>query len=85
MSILARIKAHGGKIVRDRWTFRLSPGRLKPDAIAWVKAHKREVMGEVWPAFDAWEERAAIMEFDGGLSRPEAESAAYAEVEACST
>lgn len=26
---------------------------------------------------DAWEERAAIMEWDGGLARPEAEQAAW--------
>ncbi len=28
------------------------------------------------PAREAWEERAAIMEFDGGLSRADAEAAA---------
>jgi len=29
---------------------------------------------------EVWEERAAIMEFDGGMDREEAEAAAYADV-----
>jgi len=35
-----------------------------------------------WPAGwrEAWEERAAVMEFDGGLTRPEAEAAAVESV-----
>ena len=31
-------------------------------------------------AFDEWEERAAIMEFDGGMDRATAEAAAYTDV-----
>ena len=80
MSILARIRAHGGEVTRDGWTIRLRPGRLKPDALAWVKAHRDDLLAEVWPERDAFEERAAIMEYDAGMPRAEAEAAAYREV-----
>lgn len=83
MSILARIRANGGDVVLDRWEIRLRPGKMTDAAIAWVKAHKRELLAEIWPEFDRWEERAAIREYDGGLSRADAEQAAYAEVMAC--
>lgn len=83
MSILDRIRANGGEAIRSQWGVKLRPGRLTPDAIAWVCDHKRELMREIWPEFDAFEERAAIREFDAGLSRAEAEAAAYAEVMPC--
>lgn len=85
MSILARIRAHGGDVVRDGWAFRLMPGRLDAKAIAWVRANMDAVKREVWPEYDDFEERAAIMEYDGGLPRPEAEAAAYRRVSSCST
>ena len=45
--------------------------------MAWAESET-----EVTPAQrEAWEERAAIMEFDGGLSREGAEAAAYADVQ----
>lgn len=77
MSILARIRAHGGDVVREGYTFRLRPGRLDAAAVEWVKQNIEAVKAEVWPAYADWQERAAIMEFDGGLSREEAECAAY--------
>lgn len=77
MSILARIRAHGGDVIRDEWRLTLRPGRLDQDAIAWIKAHWIDVCCEVWPEFDQWIERAAIMEFDAGMTRPDAEAAAY--------
>jgi hypothetical protein len=77
LSIIARIRAHGGDVIRQGYTFRLLPGRMDAAAIAWVKARIETVKREVWPAYDQWEERAAIMEFDGELSRAEAEAAAY--------
>lgn len=80
MSILARIRAHGGDVIRDEWRFMLRPGRLKPDAIAWIKRNWTDACIEVWPDFDRWIERAAIMEFDGGRPRNEAEATAYADV-----
>lgn len=82
MSILARIRAHGGEVIRDGWSIRLRPGRLTPSALAWVRAHKLDVLREVWPEADAFEERAAIREYCGGQDRDEAEAAAYAEVTA---
>lgn len=83
MSILARIQANGGEIVRQEWRFTLKPGRLTPDALAWLKKHWRAACAEAWPDLDRWEERAAIREFMGGQSRAEAEAGAYREVVSC--
>ena len=80
MSILARIRAHGGDVIREGYTFRLRIGQLDTDAVQWVKDNIQHVKRELWPGYDDWEERAAIMEFDGGMSRAEAEAAAYQEV-----
>ena len=80
MAILDRIRAHGGDVIRDKWSITLRKGRLTPEALAWVKDHRADLMREVWPEFDDFEERAAIREFDGGMSRADAEAAAYAEV-----
>lgn len=77
MSIVARIRAQGGDVTRDGFRFSLRQGRLSAEHVAWVKDHLDEVKREVWPEFDRWEERAAIMEFDGGMRRDEAEAAAY--------
>lgn len=83
MSILAHIRAHGGEVIREGWSLALRRGRLTSGAIAWVRDHKAELMREIWPEFDEFEERAAIMEFDGGMTRADAEAAAYAEVMQC--
>lgn len=83
MSILARIRSNGGEVVREQWRFRLLPGRLTPDALVWLRERWATVCAEVWPPFGDWQERAAIREFDGGMDRPEAERAAYAEVGGC--
>ncbi|MFD2248913.1 hypothetical protein FHS82_001027 [Pseudochelatococcus lubricantis] len=80
MSILGRIRANGGDIVRDEWRFSLKPGRLKPDAIAWIKRNWTDACSEAWPEFDRWIERAAIMEFEAGMARREAEAAAYEDI-----
>lgn len=77
MSILARIRAAGGNMTRDRYMFRLKHGRLDVKALEWIKENDARVKRELWPLYDAWEERAAIMEYDGGMSRIEAERAAY--------
>lgn len=82
-SILARIQANGGDVVRQEWRFTLKRGRLSQEAIAWVRSRWGDVCQEAWPAFDLWQERAAIMEFDGGMSRADAERAAYSEVSSC--
>lgn len=85
MSIVARIRAHGGDVIRDRFTLRLRTGRLSPDALAWLRKPevRAAVMREVWPEFDDWEERAAIMEFEAGVTRADAEEAAYRRVAGC--
>lgn len=83
MTILARIRANGGDVVRDEWRFSLRRGRLTDAAIAWLTSRWLDLCREVWPAFDEWMERAAIREFDGGQTRPEAERDAYAEVAKC--
>ena len=82
-SILARIQANGGDVIRQEWRFTLRRGRLTTDAIAWVRTRWIEVCREVWPAFDLWLERAAILEFDGGMTRADAERSAYTEVTGC--
>lgn len=81
MSILDRIQANGGDVIRDEWRFSLRRGKLTSEAIAWVKANMQELRREIWPAYDDWEERAAIREYDGGQDRETAEADAYAEVE----
>lgn len=83
MSILARIQANGGDVIRKEWRFSLQRGRLSQEAIGWVRARWADVCREVWPAFDDWMERAAILEFDGGQDRATAEALAYREVEPC--
>ncbi len=85
MSILARIQAQGGDIVRDEWRFTLKPGRLTPEALAWLRVRLRWFIAccEVWPPYANWQERAAILEFDGGMSRADAERAAYADFIPC--
>ena len=80
--ILDRIRAQGGNVIRKGFTFSLRQGRLTPDAVAWVKANLEAVKAEVWPAHEDWQERAAIMEFDGGMTREAAEQAAYDRMEA---
>ena len=76
MSPLAFIRSHGGNVVREGYQFRLRLGRMDAAMIARVKPHMEAIKAEVWPAYADWQERAAIMEFDGGLSRAEAEQAA---------
>lgn len=83
MSILTRVRAHGGDIIRDEWRFRLQRGRLSAEAVVWLRRHWLAACEEVWPLFSLWAERAAIREFDGGQSRPDAERAAYLEVAPC--
>ena len=77
MSIMDRIRANGGEVIRDEWRINLRKGRLSPAALAWVADHRGDLMQEVWPEYDAWAERAAILEFEAWLPRQEAEAAAY--------
>lgn len=83
MSILTRIRAHGGDIIRSEWRFSLKRGRLSAEALAWLRKRWLDACAEAWPAFGEWLERAAIREYDGGQERPNAEIDAYAEVTEC--
>lgn len=83
--ILARIRAHGGEVIRDEWRITLRRGRLSDAAVAWLREPRNQLalLLEVWPEADAFEERAAIREYCCGQTRDAAERAAYAEVRAC--
>lgn len=83
MSILSRIEANGGAVIRDEWRFSLRRGRLTSKALTWLRARWSEACLEAWPLLDTFEERAAIMEHDGGMPREEAERWAYADVTQC--
>ena len=83
MSIMARIRAHGGEVIRDKWRISLRKGRLTAEALTWIAKHRDALMHEVWPEYDAWIERAAIMEFEAGMPREAAERAAYEGVMKC--
>lgn len=80
MSIIDRIRAHGGEVIRTEWRINLRKGRLDAAAVEWLRDRKADLMREVWPEYDEWEERAAIREYDGAMTRAEAEAAAYQEV-----
>jgi len=82
VSVLARIRAHGGDAVRDGFRLKLKRGRLSPDAIAWLQQPeiRDRLHREVWPEVDDWHERAAIREFDGGQEQSVADQMAYEEV-----
>ena len=82
MCILDRIRANGGEVVRDKWSITLRRGKLSNEALLWLKRPevRERLLHEVWPEYDDWQERAAIREFDGGMSREDAEAAAYDDV-----
>lgn len=85
MTILARIRAQGGDVIREEWRVRIRRGRLTDAALEWLREPrvKDALMREVWPQWDDWNERAAIREFDGGQDRATAEAEAYREVMQC--
>lgn len=71
--IVERVRAHGANIYLDGDKLRI-PNRAKlPDgAMAHIRQHGRAIAA--WLDEEAeYEERAAIMEHDGGLTRPVAE------------
>lgn len=78
--ILDRIRANGGEVIRDDYRLILRRGRLSEQAMAWLRDRRCDLMREVWPEYDDWQERAAIREFDGGQDRDEAEREAYREI-----
>lgn len=81
--ILDRIRANGGEVIRDKWNLRIRPGRLSPEALAWVRANTDRIKEEVWPEFDWWMRRSYDHEFVYGRPRDEAQRIAYDEVMGC--
>lgn len=47
---------------------------MTPERVAVLREHKLEVIQFIVPSLDDFEERAAIVEFDGGMSREKAEA-----------
>lgn len=68
------LSADGGKL-----RYEAPAGRLTPELRAALVANKAAILDllETESAREDFEERAAIMEFDGGLSRDEAERTAW--------
>lgn len=85
MSVLARIHANGGDVIRDEWRFTLKRGRLSTEALAWLRKgdHWWRACCEAWALYALWGERAAIREYVGGQLRAEAERDAYRDVTRC--
>lgn len=81
--ILDRIRSKGGQVTRKEWNIVIRRGRLDDGAMAWIKSNRQALMLEVWPEYDAFEERAAIREYCGGQDRQSAERDAYREVMGC--
>jgi hypothetical protein len=81
--ILDRIRANGGEVIRDKWNIRIRPGRLTPEALAWLRTNADRIKEEVWPEFHWWIRQVYHHQFVLGTSRDEAERAAYAEVAGC--
>lgn len=75
--IIDRIRSNGGDLIRNEYAFTLRRGRLTDEQIEWVKARIDEVKLEVWPQYVQWVERACILQYDRGLSRADAQAAAY--------
>jgi hypothetical protein len=67
--------ANGGRLVVE------APAPLPDDLVAALREHKRELLALLMVASEpdhdrvteCWQERAAIVEYDGGLPRDEAE------------
>ena len=80
--IMARIRSRGADIMVDAGKLKIVNGKKLPaGALDYIKAHGREIAG--WLAQEGeFEERAAIIEFDGGAPREMAEQFAKVCIEA---
>lgn len=82
LDLIGKIQAAGGEVVADgdRLTLK-APVPLPPDLVQEAKEHKAELLSalnrtltpDLGDEKERFEERAAIMEYDGGIDRPEAE------------
>jgi len=71
--LIARIRKHGANVVLDAGKLRVVNSRKLPEgALDYIKAHGRAIV-EFLDEEAAVEERAAIIEFDGGAPRKWAE------------
>lgn len=75
--LLSRLAGLGAMVERqgDKLVLRAGIAPVPRDILAAVRQRKEELLDALSPDAerDTFEERAAIMEFDGGLSREEAE------------
>jgi hypothetical protein len=73
---LSRVRALGANIMLDGEKLRIiNRAKLPPAAIAMIRDHARDIAALI-EAEAEFEERAAILEYDGGLPRPQAEDLA---------
>lgn len=91
VSVLRSLRAEGAVVTLDGANLRLrASGPLPPSVVSAARAEKASLVDLLtcYPDFpdrlDDFEERAAIMEFDTGLPRAEAERLAWAEAFALS-
>jgi len=82
VSILARIRAKGGDVTVKGGRTAIVRGNLTDADLAWLRDNRERLLAETVPSYDQWSERAAILEYDAGIPRAEAEARAWAEVEA---
>ena len=47
MSIMERIRAHGGEVIRNEWRLTIRRGRLTDEALAWLRDRKDDLTREV--------------------------------------
>jgi hypothetical protein len=87
MSALSKIKNAGFDVVLVDGFIEISPADALTDAQRnYIKSHKQEIIKQLsgtqlqQDIRERIEERAAIMEYDGGLTRKEAEQAAAAAI-----
>lgn len=71
--LIGRIRSHGANVMIDAGKLRVVNGRKLPDgALDYIKKHGAELVAFLDEEAN-FDERAAIIEFDGGLTRPAAE------------
>jgi hypothetical protein len=70
--ILARVRACGANILLDKTRLEIiNPSKLPEGASAFIRQNARAIAAFLDNEAE-FEERAAIMQFDGGLTRPAA-------------
>lgn len=71
--IMSRIRAHGANVLLDGSRLEIvNPSKLPEGASAFIRRHAKAIAAYL-DREAQFEERAAIMEYDGGLRRADAE------------